>query len=94
MSAFLNIFSLCLGLLSWITPIFSLKHKQNRIYFSVISLSCCALALLLQLTEVGHRVNAGDLAAVMDTIHAITLAGTVMLAVCVTANLAVLLRRK
>lgn len=89
MSAILNISSICLGLLSWFVPVLSLKYRSRRIRFSAVSFLCCALAMLLQLAEVNHRVGIGDLAAVMDTIHAVTFAGGAMLAICVIVNLVV-----
>ena len=92
MSAFLNIGSLALGLLSWLIPVLSLKRKPGRISVPGASFLCCALALLLQLAEVMHRVTIGDLTAVMDTISAVVLAGAVMLGVCGLANLLIFLR--
>lgn len=94
MSPFLNITSLCLGLISWIIPILCLRQKPHSISVSGASFLCCALALLLQLAEVKHRVTIGDLSAVMDTINAVVFAGAVMVGVCVLLNLAAFLKSR
>lgn len=94
MSAFFNISSLCLGFLSWFLPLLSMKTKKIPIHPSGISFLCCALALLLQLAEVNHRIGIGDAAAVADTIHAVTLAAAAMLVICAAINLVVFLRHK
>lgn len=87
MSGFFNLTSLLLGLISWIIPLLSMMRKKTSIFSCGGSFLCCALALLLQLLEVNNRVNLGDLAAVMDTIGAVVLAGAVMLTVSAGLNL-------
>lgn len=87
MSAFFNLASLFLGLVSWIIPLLSVMRKKNCFLSGCGSFLCCAIALLLQLMEVNNRVNLGDLAAVMDTIGAVVPAGAVMLTVSVGLNL-------
>lgn len=94
MSSFFNLASLCLGLISWVVPFLHLKRKTYSAGISGISYLCCALALLLQLTEVRHRASIGDLAAVMDTINAVVFAGAVMVGVCALLNLAAILKSR
>ena len=94
MSAFFNISSLFLGFLSLFLPLLSMSSKKLPIHPSGISFFCCALALLMQLAEVNHRVAIGDLAAVIDTICAVTLAGAGMIVICAIINLVVFLRCK
>ena len=50
------------------------------------------LSLLLQLFEVKNRVNLGDWSALMDTVHAVTLAAVVMVVVMIVCNVTALLR--
>lgn len=94
MSAFFNISSLFLGLISWVIPVFALLQKKNPSGAAGISFLCCTLALLLQLMEIRNRVIFGDLTAVMDTISAVVTAGAVMIAVCTALNLLGFLRNR
>lgn len=94
MSVFFNVSSLILGFLSIFLPILIPKSRSNRLSIPGISFLCCALSLLLQLAEIQHRIKIGDVAAVMDTGCAVTLAGTILLVSCVIVNLVVRLARK
>lgn len=72
-SALLNLGSLFLGLMAWIIPILTMKNSRKygikRFYNStIVSFSACISSLCLQLFEINHRVEIGDLSAIMDTI--------------------------
>ncbi|WMI80502.1 hypothetical protein [Anaerotignum sp. MB30-C6] len=89
MSAFLNLGSLVLGVVSWIIPIVAVKQygKRHKVtYFSVYSFTACTMALVFQLFEIRHRVNTGDFSAIMDTIGAITVVSVILIMVTVVLN--------
>lgn len=87
-----NLASLCLGLVSWGLPFASLGKRDRFAFCCLGSFGCCILSLLLQLFEVKKRVNLEDWSALMDTVHAVTLAAVVMIVVMVVCNLTALLR--
>jgi len=73
MSAFLNLGSIILGIISWIIPIIATKQYKNNVmkrYFklSIVSFSSCLASLCLQLFEINYRVQVQDWSALMDTI--------------------------
>ncbi|MBQ8397328.1 MAG: hypothetical protein IJX53_03895 [Clostridia bacterium] len=96
MSAFLNITSLILGLIAWVIPFALLCRRQRAAPAAALaSGTACACAMLLQLSEIGHRVAINDYAAIADTIGAVVLAAAVLVAVTVALNAAAfLIRRK
>ena len=88
LSMFYNLSSIFLGLLAWALPVIGLCRKQHRAGLACGSLSCAALSLYFQLLEVMNRINLEDSAAIYDTIHAVCLCATVLLAVTMILNLA------
>ncbi len=89
MTAFYNIGSLILGLISWLLALLAIKNRQNKTahFLSFGSFSLCALSLLFQIFEVGNRVAKGDLSAVMDTIRAVMIASALLVIITVILNL-------
>lgn len=81
----LNLMSLLLGISAWALGLAALIRKGSR-SLSQSSLTCCALALLIQLFEIRRRVDAADWAALMDTVPAVTTAASALLAVTVVLN--------
>ena len=92
MSAFFNLGSLILGLAAWGLPFLAIGKKDRFGLCCLGSFGCCILSLLLQLFEVKNRVNLEDWSALMDTVHAVTLAAVIMVVVMVVCNLFALLR--
>ncbi len=89
MSVFFSAGSLGLGLIAWIIPIIAMnrrKGKTDGMTFCLLSFSCCAIALVLQLFEIKHRVNIEDWSAIMDTIGAVSGVSVVLVAVTVFLN--------
>ena len=80
-----NIGSIILGVIACALACFAISRKQAHCY-SVASFSFCALSLLLQFFEIDNRVNAGDFAAVADTIRAVTFAAVVLVGTTVALN--------
>lgn len=60
--------------------------KRGCCRLSMGSLTCCALALLLQILEIRRRVALADWSALLDTIPAVTAAAALLLAVTVLLN--------
>lgn len=86
-----NIGSLILGLAAWTLPFVSLGKRDRFAFCCLGSFGCCILSLLLQLLEVKRRVGLEDWSALMDTIHAVTLAAVVMIVVMLICNVFALL---
>lgn len=59
------------------------KMKNN----SSISLSCCIMALLLQIFELKHLVDIENLSAVLDTVNARSVAAIVLVVATMMLNI-------
>ncbi|MBQ8236549.1 MAG: hypothetical protein IJZ39_00130 [Oscillospiraceae bacterium] len=92
-SMFHSLASIILGLTAWALPLICLAVPRRREIFCCTSLTACVLSLYFQLREVMYRVDIGDLSAVMDTINAVVLCATVLIAVTLALNAAALLRK-
>ena len=88
----LNIGSLILGFAAWLLPLLAIGKRDRFSFCCLGSFGCCILSLLLQLFEAKRRVVLEDWSALMDTMHAVTLAAVFMVAVMLVSNLFVLLR--
>lgn len=92
---FCNLGSIIIGLVAWIVPVIGINLKKSKPHLlSVISFSFCAIALLLQLVEIRHRVMVGDWSALMDTVPAIVGAAAVLVLVTIFINILILVRAK
>lgn len=87
MNALLNVWSLILGLLSWLTALFDISRGRRSCWGVLASFLCCAGAMLLQLFQVRTLVQINDISALMDTIGAVTFAAAVLFAVTLLLNL-------
>ena len=88
--------SLVLGLLAWGIPVAAASNRLGRHVggrFPVWSMACCGGALLSELLVVRSRCLRGDWPGVADTIGAVCLAGTVLLAVSAALNVLALALR-
>lgn len=97
MSAFLNVGSFILGLLSWAIPVVAMRQKRwahNDAGFCLVSFAACALALIMQIFEMSHRAHIGDWSAILDTIDAVGFAAVTLAAVAIFLNALALKRRK
>lgn len=84
-----NILSLLLGLVAWILPSISLFGKNNKntkIIFLFLSISCCAVALWLQIAELTERSRLGDFAGIDDTIGAINSVAAILVVITIILN--------
>ena len=89
-----NLASIFLGLMAWSLPVIYLMAGRRREWYCGGSFALCALSLYIQLREVMHRVNIGDLSAVMDTIGAVVFAATVLVVTNVVLNTLAMLRKE
>lgn len=94
MTSFYMIGSLVLGLSAWILAIISVLRRRFG-PLNLISVSACALSLLLQLMNVNYLANGlEDFSAIMDTIHAVVLAAWLMLSIAILLNGTALMRSR
>ncbi len=92
MTSFYMLASLGLGLFAWILALVAI-YRRHFGAFNWFSLSACGLSLLFQLMEIDHLANGlEDFSAIMDTIHAVTLAGWVLLGITMVLNGIALIR--
>lgn len=86
-SAFLNIGTVLLGLLSCLFAVKALGCYHELRRWSLLSLSCCAGALLFQVLEMAHRASLGDMSAILDTIAAVAAGGVILVLVTLVLNI-------
>ena len=86
----LNLSSLILGLTAWGFAIAGLKRRR----MSLTSFALCLLSLVLQFAELTHRVQIGDVSAILDTVSAVTMAAAVLSAGTLLLNTLAFLRSK
>ena len=96
LSTLLNIGSLALGVLAWLLAIFAISSSKASCVHrnTVLSYSCCAVSLMLQLFEVNNRANIGDYAAITDTARAVLMAAVALVSVTIILNAAAWLKAK
>lgn len=86
-----NLLSLLLGLAAWVLPFVGanrfIKEKRGGFLFSLLSLVCCAVSLLLQVASLHYGVVINDWSALLDTCKAILIACCVMTAGTLLANM-------
>jgi len=88
-----GLISLLLGLLAWVLPVLVLvKHEsKNRFYFSIASVSACAISLFTYILHANYEISENDWSALGDWAEAIHLP-TVLLVVTLALNLAVVVK--
>ena len=93
MSMIYNLGSICLGLAAWMFGYWAIRRTiiKNDIKASyacsITSFAMCIVSLLLQLLEVGNRVDMEDLSAIYDTINAVIFAAKVLISVTLVLNI-------
>ncbi len=96
LTAFLNLASLFSGLAALLLAgcaVFA-RNRRRSSGLTGGSFCLCALSLLLQLAEIGHRANTGDFSAIDDTIQAVLFAASALFLLTSALNAAALLRRR
>ena len=93
LSMIYNLGSICLGLAAWMFGYWAIRRTIMRkdikasYTCSMISFGMCVFSLLLQLMEVGNRVDIEDLSAIYDTINAVIFAAKVLISVTLVLNI-------
>ncbi|WP_433594942.1 hypothetical protein [Lysinibacillus xylanilyticus] len=87
----IHLFSIILGLVALIAPIFNLlgykKQKSKKWFaFSIISFSACAIAICLQIFYSYILVENGELASLMDTVGTIAYVSAILVSVPILLN--------
>lgn len=94
MTIFHMMASLVLGLTAWGLAVAALRGRAVKALTGGSWLAC-GLALLFQLREIDYLANVkGDISAIMDTIPAVVLVGTVLLMGTAVLNLVVLFQTR
>ena len=100
LSMIYNLGSILLGLIAWLSGYWAIRRTiiKNDIKASyacsITSFAMCIVSLLLQLLEVGNRVDMEDLSAIYDTINAVILVAKILIVVTVGLNIVAWIRIK
>lgn len=83
-TGWLNIGSFILGLIAWILPVLNLLNKskfsiKKKCIFLILSISACALALLMQIINSTYLVTIKDWSAIEDTSECVTYMSSALL---------------
>lgn len=93
LSMIYNLGSIWLGLTAWMFGYWAIRRTILRkdikasYICSMVSFGMCIFSLLLQLMEVGNRVDMEDLSAIYDTINAVIFAAKVLISVTLVLNI-------
>jgi len=96
MTILFNLGSLFLGICALLLAGWAVfvRTRQSSLPLTAGSFCLCALSLLLQISEIGHRVRIGDLSAVMDTMEAVLFAGAALFILTLILNAATVIRQR
>jgi|SRR5690554_2991639 len=91
MISFLMLGSLVLGLIAWILPgvsigRYKMRHNINGAFYSIASISACAIAISFQVMYSNHIVQAGDWSALLDTSGTSTILSIILLMITLVLN--------
>ena len=88
--------SIVTGLISWSVPVWhmTLARTRKRAVPLLISMGAAFTSLAIQFFQVAHEVDTGDLAAIMDTIHALCLIVLLFCTITILLNLLMILRTR
>ncbi len=89
----LNVASLFFGVVAIIIPM--IKNTRNRnVIMTILSFTCCLIAIGCQMVYQNHLVNIGDWSAIADTYSAVLSVSIVLMVITVSINLFSYLIRK
>lgn len=100
LSMIYNLGSIILGLAAWLFGYWAIRRtiisKDIKASYtcSAISFGMCIISLLLQLLEVGNRVEMEDLSAIYDTINAVIFSAKVLIIVTFGLNILAWIRAR
>lgn len=94
MTAIYNLSALGLGLTAWIIGFCLILFKRRQTWLMMLSFTCMGSAMVIEYYELRHRIEIGDLAAVMDIYPTMAWVTLVLLVVTVGLNAIALLRNR
>lgn len=91
MIGWLNIFSLLLGLIAWVLPIYNIinyqkKHPTRWVILSLVSMGACATSLCLQIFYNHYLVTIKDWSALMDITGGVAFAAGTLFMITIILN--------
>lgn len=94
MTIFYNLSALGLGLIAWIIGVCLIFAKYRHPWLMLMSFASMGSAMVIEYYELRHRIEIGDLSAVMDIYPTMAEVTLVLLVVTVGLNAAALLRKR
>ena len=94
MTILYNLSALGLGLTAWIIGAVLIFTKRRHPWFMLTSFVCMGSAMVIEYYELRHRIEIGDLSAVMDIYPTMAWVTLVLLVVTVGLNAIALLKNR
>lgn len=94
MSAIYNLSALALGLTAWIMGLWLIFGKKRYPWLILLSFTAMGSAMVMEYYELRHRLETGDLSAVMDIYPTMAWVTLVLLTVTVGLNAIALLKNR
>lgn len=92
MTILCNLSALALGFAAWIMGFVPIFAKRHRPWLMLTSFTCMGSAMVIEYFELRHRIETGDLSAVMDIYPTMAWVTLVLLVVTVGLNVISLLK--
>ena len=94
MTILYNLSALGLGLTAWIIGTVLIFAKRRHPWFMLTSFACMGCAMVIEFYELRHRIEIGDLSAVMDIYPTMAWVTLVLLVITVGLNAVALLKKR
>ena len=94
MTILYNLSAFGLGLTAWIIGAVLIFTKRRHPWFMLTSFACMGSAMVIEYYELRHRIEIGDLSAVMDIYPTMAWVTLVLLVVTVGLNAIALLKNR
>ena len=94
MTILYNLSAFGLGLTAWIIAAVLIFTKRRHPWFMLTSFACMGSAMVIEYYELRHRIEIGDLSAVMDIYPTMAWVTLVLLVVTVGLNAIALLKNR
>lgn len=94
MTILYNLSALGLGLTAWIIGFCLIFAKRSHPWFMLTSFTCMGCAMVIEFYELRHRIEIGDLSAVMDIYPTMAWVTLVLVVVTVGLNAVALLKNR
>lgn len=94
MTAIYNLSALGLGLIAWTIGFCLIFGKKHHPWLMLLSFTCMGSAMVIDYYELRHRIEIGDLSAVMDIYPTMAWVTLVLLTVTAGLNTIALLKNR